>query len=125
MAEWTETEQDKITALYKQLKGEYEKKAYTKLFGGPQLQYNQAKSILDDLIKQQNKQGGLESKLQESKNGASASEKVSSNSEYAVWLLGGLAAVLGFATTPLLGAAALFTTTLMMYNNYQNKYKTA
>jgi len=73
MAEWTEAEQDKITAIYKQLKGEYEKKAYTKLFGGSQLQYNQAKSVLDDLIKQQNKQGGLESKLQESKNGAFAS----------------------------------------------------
>ena len=56
---------------------------------------------------------------------ATAPEKVSEKSEYAAWLLGGLATILGFATTPLLGATALLTTTLVMYNNYQNKYKTA
>jgi len=55
---------------------------------------------------------------------STATEKVSEKSEYAIGLLGGLATVLGFAAAPLLGAAALLTTTLMMYDNYQNKYKT-
>ena len=75
----------------------------------------EAKDVIKQLINKEQKHGTH----------STAPEKVSEKSEYAAWLLGGLATILGFATYPLLGATALLTTTLMMYNNYQNKYKTA
>ena len=63
MVEWTKEQQDIITSLYGQLKDNYEREANKKLFGGPQLPYEQARDILENLVKQQKQEGGLESKI--------------------------------------------------------------
>ena len=64
MADWTKTQEDQITALYGQLKGEYKRKADKELFGGPQLPYGTAQSRLLNLINEQEKHehGSLEAK---------------------------------------------------------------
>ncbi len=61
---WTPEQQNDISALYKKLVGTpQESEAYKQLFGGPQLPYDQAKHILDDLIKKHEK-GGLEKAME-------------------------------------------------------------
>lgn len=62
---WSEDQSTQITSLYEQLKGEYQKKAHKKLFGGSQLDYSDAFNTLTSLIKQQEKGGGLEGKVTE------------------------------------------------------------
>ena len=60
--QWTKPQQDEFTSLYGRLAGtKYESAAKKKLFGGPQLPYEEAKGILTDLIKKSEKgQHGLE-----------------------------------------------------------------
>ena len=62
---WSDEQSTQITALYGQLKGEYQKKADQKLFGGPQLDYIDAFNTLTSLINQQKKEqpSGLEKEI--------------------------------------------------------------
>ena len=62
--DWTKTQADQITGLYKSLHGRYQEEANNRLFGGPQLPYEQAQSILTDLLRRQEGHGHKESGLE-------------------------------------------------------------
>ncbi len=64
--EWSNDQSTQITQLYDKLKGDYQKQANQKLFGGPQLPYSDAFSTLTNLIDEQEKKkgGGLEAAVQ-------------------------------------------------------------
>lgn len=96
--DWTETQSNQITRLYQSLHGEYKEEANKKLFGGPQLPYENANHILTELLEaQEHGKGGLE-------------QTVNSHSKSSTpWMdLGVLAASVGLAaaTSPIIGAIA-------------------
>lgn len=66
--DWTKAQSDQITSLYRSLKGDYQKIADKELFGGPQIPYDKAHSILTEILKKQegHEESGLESKVNES-----------------------------------------------------------
>ncbi len=100
MSEWTKDQSNQITNIYKQLEGKYEKEAYQKLFGGPQLSYLDAFTTLTSLIERQKKErvGGLESKVQ--KESASAGIFSGERAKYVVGLVTALALILGIPYVP-------------------------
>ncbi len=64
--EWSNDQSSQITDLYGQLKGNYERQAYNKLFSGPHLPYLDAFNTLTGLIEQQKAEQsgvGLEKKV--------------------------------------------------------------
>ena len=91
--------------------------------------YEMASKLLELVPK--DKQSGLESivenakKFEQSEGEHSIGNSATKKTNYADMLLGGLATAFGFATFPPLGAAALLTTILMMYNPKQNKSEPA
>jgi len=59
--DWTESQSNQITDLYKKLHGNYQETANKKLFGGSQLPYENANHILTKLLEaQEHGKGGLE-----------------------------------------------------------------
>ena len=59
--DWTESQANQITELYKGLHGKYQETANKKIFGGPQLPYENAYHILTELLEaQEHGNGGLE-----------------------------------------------------------------
>ena len=122
-AEWTKDQSNQITALYGRLKGEYNREAYQKLFGGSQLPYLDAFNTLNSIIERQEEErhvhGGLEAKTD------AAPATTSQNSKYFIGGLGTLATALAAATSPLLGALALATTALTLYSTNRTEYAKA
>ena len=71
--DWTQTQQNQITSLYQELKGDYKAAADKALFGGQQLPYEQAHAILREALQKQEHSGGLDRKVQDHKESHKAS----------------------------------------------------
>src|SRR3989338_4069890 len=75
--DWTQTQQNQITSLYKSLHGPYQEIANKQLFGGQQLPYEQAHHILTDLLSKQEAEehgkNGLEHKVESHANKSATS----------------------------------------------------
>jgi len=114
--DWTKEQADQITGLYKSLNGGYQKEADNLLFGGPQLPYEQAQSILTDLLKRQEIQehgnGGLENSV-----------KAHSKGSTPLMDLGVLAASAGLAVvaSPIVGIIAGSVYLMSKYYSSQPK----
>jgi len=124
MAEWTKDQSNQITSLYGQLKGDYEREANGKLFGGSQLPYEDAHHTLMDILKKQEsgQHGGLEAKAD-----TSSTKGISFNkTDNAIGLAGIIGTMAAFAAGayPLgIAAAALLAGTYLLKDKYQTKLK--
>ena len=111
--DWTETQSNQITGLYKSLHGKYQEEANKKLFGGPQLPYEDAHHILTGLLEaQEHGKGGLE-------NTVNAHSKI-----LTPWMdLGVIAASVGLAAvaSPVIGAIAGSVYLMSKFYSYKTK----
>ena len=114
--DWTKSQSDQITSLYKSLKGNYQKIADKELFGGPQLPYDKAHGILTELLEKQEHNGnggGLENTI----------KGYHSKKPTPLLDLSALAATAGlFAIAP---PAGILAGALYLMSKYQSKTKAA
>ncbi|MEK6892337.1 MAG: hypothetical protein AABX25_04075 [Nanoarchaeota archaeon] len=114
---WTKTQEDQISALYGSLKGVYQQDANKKLFGGAQLPYEQAHSILVENIKKQEQAEGLEGKVHNESHRVPIKP---TQFDYGLGLGGIAAAVVGLASAnPVVAAAGILTTMYALTPKYK------
>ncbi len=118
---WTKTQEDRISALYGSLRGKYQQDANKKLFGGAQLPYEQAHSILVENLKKQEHAEGLEGKVHDDKSGLIP--RKATQLEYGIGLGGIVAtlAALAAATNPLIAIAGIAATAYALRPKYSTQ----
>lgn len=115
--DWTKAQQDQITAGYNSLHGKYQEEAKQKLFGGPQLPYEQAHSILMASLKKQEQAEGLDGKVNNEPRRVPVKR---TQLDYGLGLGGIAATVAGLASVnPAITVAGILTTMYALTPKYK------